>query len=1489
MCLMYYICHGKADKRLSILICVTLVHANPCANFALATFQAEDDTSLSKQPGMLCNFEEWNAQDQPFAKTEQGFSVTMPSSHLCRLHVSHVLHMPWKSRQEAIHPNVNVFCRTSSSSELDFAVRSPAVLSNSCPQVTFRRVGEASNPGPEPSKLKFSLGLTNPTSIVSKLDIYREIIGTFHLDMIACAETSATQIAQTSFTRGIRSTMPYQTWSMPVQDHVQRSGGAPSQRGKAGGTCLLSRVFDRRAVATLAPEWEATTRVTHSVATIGTVEIQVLVVYCLPGNRQGAMQFNTDLIHAALDAAAQLPLPTVLAGDFNGHPLTWGCGGRMKQLGFLGIDTRYQQLHHRPMPPTCKEATVIDLAFVPLQAHDWVTQVQIVEEPFFDAHKLVVVDFAIPGHDAQSRRYVMPRSFLDFDVPPELWEHCYETCTKAATPTTLQQWASGVEASLDAALRKHHVQDCGTPAGLPTRYRGRCKPPSLRQAPMRSFTRQGRPTDYQPTVEVHTRQAQQMVRQCRRLESLQRLLAKGTLTAVQMDTASHDWKAIRKCRAFGPNFLTWCSDMVTLGPISGFCPTYDQVTCILEIAKFHTDAALQVDKQTWIQKLEFDRTLDQRQRSHARAYARLRNAQYNPLQHLSKTCQELAILHCQPEGTLLVYLNSPEQFSSQHTVMVDGQPTTFVSRDAHSLIVAPQCVEYDWPHEAEVMQDFQTSQSQDRLAELQRMPHATDAKIHLVVGGIYPVAFYGAELVPLGCSHTDAIRTAVCDAVLGPSPSRNNYVAMLCMPGILDPELHVIKVAISAAQRYLRKASQSQRQSFIDAVCEHSGTSHKCRGPAGALRHYLNRIDWQLDKHGRLQVATFEFCDFLTLGAAKLTRLLLHAWSGDLLTLHSSRAAWKGHGPIHAEATRRVVRTFPPSQQKLLLNEISGAFQTASQQAKWDPQTTPNCIHCDQLDNREHRIYHCPATEDIRRSHVTVLDAIQQEGFDFHELPVMTCHPSREFFRMICDNLTPPTMDETLQARLRSLTDAGHTLRFFTDGSCIHNDCSDAAHAAYAVVLDTADTDQTRMHFARHWTVDRQAHQDISLTHDALLKYDRIGNFVADASAQLTCQHQMSKLVAEADDIFRDMDLQERLPRQYYAYFLELQRQRAQLRGLSHQHDTHRPHTQAPDTICDRLIRYMPLHCWELPTPTVDHGRDFAWGPTWSRLFLSWIEQLRWPTDDTLELQEVGVTWIEMSMSLMLTSGMWLPLRRRAQDGKDRLVVFDTYDQLMAYDVSFAEFADTTQQMFTQMAVLRDTALHPPVQRRLVTSGYLQGFSIHSSGLAEMHRWLACTRLIAKVPVLSCWAYKTSIGQPMMYPRADLSFAENFLYMMFATPMEEYKVNPVAARAINAFMILHMDHETGSNVFCTGERLSGNGAVAGHQVVPDEFQEDDWAALRYEKEPCVASLWGPAHGGANEAVIKMLEEIGSAENVPKFVDDVKAKKAAWLEAFVEQY
>jgi len=140
------------------------------------------------------------------------------------------------------------------------------------------------------------------------------------------------------------------------------------------------------------------------------------------------------------------------------------------------------------------------------------------------------------------------------------------------------------------------------------------------------------------------------------------------------------------------------------------------------------------------------------------------------------------------------------------------------------------------------------------------------------------------------------------------------------------------------------------------------------------------------------------------------------------------------------------------------------------------------------------------------------------------------------------------------------------------------------------------------------------------------------------------------------------------------------------------------------------------------------------------------------------------------------------------------------------------------------------------------------------------HRQLACTRLIAQVPVLAAMAYKTSIGQPVMYPKASLNVAENFLYMMFATPMEEYEVNPVHAKAINAFMILHMDHE--QNASTSTVRIAGSS------------QANPYACIAAG----VACLWGPAHGGANEAVVEMLERIGTVDNIGQFVADVKAKK-----------
>ena len=141
------------------------------------------------------------------------------------------------------------------------------------------------------------------------------------------------------------------------------------------------------------------------------------------------------------------------------------------------------------------------------------------------------------------------------------------------------------------------------------------------------------------------------------------------------------------------------------------------------------------------------------------------------------------------------------------------------------------------------------------------------------------------------------------------------------------------------------------------------------------------------------------------------------------------------------------------------------------------------------------------------------------------------------------------------------------------------------------------------------------------------------------------------------------------------------------------------------------------------------------------------------------------------------------------------------------------------------------------------------------------HRRISAFRMIAKVPTIAAWAHKYNVGQPFMYPQNNLGYAENFLYMFNAVPAEDYKVNPILARAMDLIMILHADHE--QNASTSTVRLAGSTGA------------NPFACIAAG----IASLWGPAHGGANEAVLHMLAEIGSVKNIPTFLEQVKDKNS----------
>jgi len=139
------------------------------------------------------------------------------------------------------------------------------------------------------------------------------------------------------------------------------------------------------------------------------------------------------------------------------------------------------------------------------------------------------------------------------------------------------------------------------------------------------------------------------------------------------------------------------------------------------------------------------------------------------------------------------------------------------------------------------------------------------------------------------------------------------------------------------------------------------------------------------------------------------------------------------------------------------------------------------------------------------------------------------------------------------------------------------------------------------------------------------------------------------------------------------------------------------------------------------------------------------------------------------------------------------------------------------------------------------------------------HREVSAFRLIAKMPTIAAMVYKYSIGQPFMYPKNELSYSENFLHMMFNTPCEEKPINPVIARAMDKIFLLHADHE--QNASTSTVRLAGSTGA------------NPFACIAAG----IAALWGPAHGGANEAVLKMLDEIGTYDKIPEFIEKAKDK------------
>ncbi|MET3659875.1 citrate synthase [Aquamicrobium ahrensii] len=242
---------------------------------------------------------------------------------------------------------------------------------------------------------------------------------------------------------------------------------------------------------------------------------------------------------------------------------------------------------------------------------------------------------------------------------------------------------------------------------------------------------------------------------------------------------------------------------------------------------------------------------------------------------------------------------------------------------------------------------------------------------------------------------------------------------------------------------------------------------------------------------------------------------------------------------------------------------------------------------------------------------------------------------------------------------------------------------------------------------------------------------------------------------------------------------------------------------------------------------------------------------------------ESQITYIDGDAGILLHRGY--PIEQLAEHGDFLEVCYlllygdlPTKAQKEDFDYRVTRHTMVHEQMSKFFSGFRRDA-HPMAVMCGVV-GALSAFYHDSTDISDPHqRMVASMRLIAKMPTIAAMTYKYHIGQPFMYPKNDLNFAANFLHMCFAVPCEEYKVNPVLARAMERIFILHADHE--QNASTSTVRLAGSSGA------------NPFACIAAG----IACLWGPAHGGANEAALNMLAEIGHVDNIPEYVNRAKDK------------
>lgn len=437
----------------------------------------------------------------------------------------------------------------------------------------------------------------------------------------------------------------------------------------------------------------ATGRIVHSVVLFGCLHVQLVVVYGLPNTRCNSQQLNSNLFLEAVQACSKLPLPFIIAGDFNVDPFSLDCEETLNRLGLKDLVRLSKEKLGKVMQKTCRDSTIADNALISTDLVPFLRDIRVSSQQYFDTHRPVFVEFAFPSQGVFDTRLKQPKSWIELDLEDELFPEAYQQAVDTlGTPSTIEEWGHAIEFTADIVFREQQRKNgvsLQRIRGLPKKFRGRCKPATFEKISVKSLTPVTRPGDYSPPGEIYDFATRKKVLHMRRLQSFLRRYQKQHHMSFRFhDELVAEWDAILRDRSWGNSFLLWCQTQPELGPPCYPLPEFDYVFSLYQLTKFYTDAEVKSNQSHWQQRRQLHQLWDTKQGS-AKAFAKMKQNFRPPVSELLVNVSDSVQIAPAEDGLVHIFSGCPQLFSMSNLVYLDDIPCSIKSVDSYSLTVLP--------------------------------------------------------------------------------------------------------------------------------------------------------------------------------------------------------------------------------------------------------------------------------------------------------------------------------------------------------------------------------------------------------------------------------------------------------------------------------------------------------------------------------------------------------------------------------------------------------------------------------------------------------------------------------------------------------------------------------------------------------------------------------------------------------------------------------